>query len=225
MLKKIRDYLAKPSAIEGQEVQEPIDEDFVAIQNSDLRLNTFQRDTIQTIFLNIVFRLVLNDVFIILKARIKECKEAVDLDEEDFQLKCSQRDDIEYLVGVEKLKFQNTARQSFEGELKKSLKYIISKNYLHSSHVEDLKEFYTENQAKILPKLNQHLLAIRKKLLDKITKDLSDNSDFNGGNVTAMTEQFIDGFDDIKLVDGKSVDGEATDKTKDAGSVKKKIKF
>lgn len=220
MLKKIRDYLAKPSAIEGQEVQDPIDEDFVAIQNSDLRLNTFPRDTIQTIFLNIVFRLVLNDVYIILKARIKECKEAVDLDEEDLQLKCSQRDDIEYLIGVEKLKFQNTARQSFEDELKKSLKDIIKKNYLHSSHVEDLKEFYTDHQAKMLPKLNQHLLAIRKKLLDKITKDLSDNSDFNGGNATEMTEQFIDGFDDTK-----SVEGESTDKTKDTGSVKKKIKF
>ncbi len=62
-------------------------------------------------------------------------------------------------------------------------------------------------------------------MLDKITKDLSDNSDFNGGNATEMTEQFIDGFDDTKFVDGKSVEGESTDKTKDTGSVKKKIKF
>ncbi|PRW84350.1 hypothetical protein C7A11_26545 [Pseudomonas simiae] len=222
MLKRIVEFfqIQEPNEIHAEQLEEG----FIPILNSDLRLNSFQRDKIQTIFLNIVFRYVLNDVFIIFNARVKECKEAVGLDEDELKLKNSQRDEIQHLLDIEKLKFQNSARITFESELKKATKLIIKKDYLHNNHQEDLKQFFDENKT-LLTKLNQHLLLIRKKLLDKITTDLSENSDFIGGNANAMTEPFIDGFDDINFVDGKSVDKESKDKTKDSGSGKQKIRF
>lgn len=222
MLKRIVEFfqIQEPNEIHAEQLEEG----FIPILNSDLRLNSFQRDKIQTIFLNIVFRYVLNDVFIIFNARVKECKEAVGLDEDELKLKNSQRDEIQHLLDIEKLKFQNSARITFESELKKATKLIIKKDYLHNNHQEDLKQFFDENKT-LLTKLNQHLLLIRKKLLDKITTDLSENGDFIGGNANAMTEPFIDGFDDINFVDGKSVDKESKDKTKDSGSGKQKIRF
>jgi len=169
MLKLIRDYL-KPT----HQVDEPVPDEFVPITNNDLKLNSFGKSQIQTIFLNVVFAHALSDIYLILNDRKKVIKSATD--KLGLAKIIEQKDQIELMLSITKDKYMKLCMTSQQDNLNKTYSIIISKDFYHNQHVHGLKQLYDDNKTGLLLDLDRFFQEQKRIILEFISGKTSDSA-------------------------------------------------